>query len=313
MGLKGINFKNFLIVFALSIVLNLFLSGPEAFKKRLISFYEKPELTVYPLKCVLGACLGKTAKCFMDTNCRNTINCIEKCTSNERLERVAGCAYTCEMTHGYENEYFLDEIKCLVNNGCLTRYPRDGICHGNDNDGIANLKSLDQVKGDWWVVRGLNCGQNDDYPGGYDWYPCQHERFIKESNGQWINRVTYCDGKADKCMASGIIETIANVSLPAPGVVQHDYTDAPLSPQVEKWRIVSWPNEGDYLMMLWCGNLPILEYNGGIFLSRHRSDKDMPESTLEEFKKMSKKHGIPWSEWCPSNNEHCTKYPEDHN
>ena len=33
-------------------------------------------------------------------------------------------------------------------------------------------------------------------------------------------------------MASGIIETIANVSLPAPGVVQHDYTDAPLSPQV---------------------------------------------------------------------------------
>ena len=54
MGLKGINFKNFFIVFALSIVLNLFLSGPEAFKKRLISFYEKPELTVYPLKCVLG-------------------------------------------------------------------------------------------------------------------------------------------------------------------------------------------------------------------------------------------------------------------
>ena len=77
MGLKGLNFKNFLIVFALSVVLNLFLSGPEAFKKRLISFYEKPELTVYPLKCVLGACLGKTARCFMDTNCRNTISKIQ--------------------------------------------------------------------------------------------------------------------------------------------------------------------------------------------------------------------------------------------
>ena len=36
-----------------------------------------------------------------------------------------------------------------------------------------------KVKGDWWVVRGLNCGQSNDYPGGYDWYPCQHERFIK--------------------------------------------------------------------------------------------------------------------------------------
>ena len=93
-----------------------------------------------------------------------------------------------------------------------------------------------QVKGDWWVTRGLNCGQSDDYPGGYDGYPCQHERFIKQESGQWINRVTYCDGKNDECLASGIIETIANVSLPAPGVVQHDYTDAPLSPQVSLYR-----------------------------------------------------------------------------
>ena len=50
------------------------------------------------------------------------------------------------MTHGYENEEFLDEIKCLVNNGCLTNYPRDGICHGDDSHGIPNLKSLDQVR-----------------------------------------------------------------------------------------------------------------------------------------------------------------------
>ena len=74
------------------------------------------------------------------------LDCIEKCTSNERLARVAGCAYTCEMTYGYENEEFLDEIKCLVNNGCLTNYPRDGICHGDDSHGIPNLKSLDQVR-----------------------------------------------------------------------------------------------------------------------------------------------------------------------
>ena len=91
-------------------------------------------------------------------------------------------------------------------------------------------KSIFQIKGDWWVIRGLNCGQND-FPGGYDGYPCQHERFILQDNGQWINNVTYCDGKHDQCI-SDIIVTIANVSLPAPGVVQHDYTDAPLSPQV---------------------------------------------------------------------------------
>ena len=87
-----------------------------------------------------------------------------------------------------------------------------------------------QVKGDWWVLWGLNCGEGE-YPGGYDGYPCHHERFIKQSNGQWINNVTYCGGKKNKC-SSDFIVTVANISLSHPGVIQHSYTDAPLSPQV---------------------------------------------------------------------------------
>ncbi len=43
--------------------------------------------------------------------------------------------------------------------------------------------------------------------------------------------MTYCSGKNNVCDAEFIV-TIANVSLPAPGVVVHDYTDAPLAPQV---------------------------------------------------------------------------------
>ena len=88
-----------------------------------------------------------------------------------------------------------------------------------------------QIAGDWWVIRGVNCGE-DPYPGGYDWYPCQHERFIyQKDTGQWINNVTYCSGKDSVCDSEFIV-TVANVSLPAAGVVQHDYTDAPLAPQV---------------------------------------------------------------------------------
>ena len=37
---------------------------------------------------------------------------------------------------------------------------------------------MEDIQGDWWVVRGVNCGESP-YPGGYDWYPCQHERFIR--------------------------------------------------------------------------------------------------------------------------------------
>ena len=86
-------------------------------------------------------------------------------------------------------------------------------------------------------------------------YPCQHERFIQQENGQWINNVTYCSGiyvfiyfllmqfhekyhnyfffsgKHDECTTE-IIVTIANISLPSPGVIKHDYIDAPLAPQV---------------------------------------------------------------------------------
>ena len=57
--------------------------------------------------------------------------------------------------------------------------------------------------------------------------------------------------------------------------------------------------------MLWCGQLPILDYNGGIVLSRHRNDEKMPQQTLNEFKKVAKKYGLKWKDLCPSNNNHC--------
>ena len=50
-------------------------------------------------------------------------------------------------------------------------------------------------------------------------------------SGQWINNVTYCGGRHNVC-STDIIVTIANVSMPHPGVVNHVYTDAPLEPQV---------------------------------------------------------------------------------
>ena len=134
------------------------------------------------------------------------------------------------MTHGYENQPFLDVIICMQDNGCMANYPTDGICFGNDEDGVKEVTKLEQIAGDWWVVQGLSCGQGD-FPGGYDWYPCQHHRFIQQKSGQWINNITYCGGKEDKCV-SGMIVTIANISLPSPGVVRHDYTDTPLAPHV---------------------------------------------------------------------------------
>ena len=57
------------------------------------------------------------------------------------------------MTHGYENREFLDTIGCLVESECLMHYPRDGVCLGEDKDGLQNIKSLEQVIRKWVLLR----------------------------------------------------------------------------------------------------------------------------------------------------------------
>ena len=79
-------------------------------------------------------------------NSANLPECIQSCTLDERYDKIAGCAYICEMTHGYENREFLDTIGCLVESECLMDYPRDGVCLGEDKDALQNIKSLEQVR-----------------------------------------------------------------------------------------------------------------------------------------------------------------------
>ena len=37
---------------------------------------------------------------------------------------------------------------------------------------VQNMTSMNQIAGEWWVVKGQNCGQ-EGWPSGLDWYPCQ--------------------------------------------------------------------------------------------------------------------------------------------
>ena len=254
--------------------------------------------------CLAANCAAPLGRCVTNYQCMKTVGCVNTCMLDNlgSEEKVAACAYLCEMTHGYENQEFEGMMGCMLDSGCLLQYPEDGPCVGDDTDALESVKTMEDIEGDWWVLRGINCGDSV-YPGGYDWYPCQHERFIKNKVGQWINNVTYCGGSADKCVTDMIV-TIANVSMPAPGVVHHDYTDAPLSPQSEDWRLVSWPHP-DYALMLWCGRLPVLDYAGGILISRKKTDVEMPDSVTAEFKSVLAKHGLDWEKTCPSNNDHC--------
>ncbi len=94
------------------------------------------------------------------------------------------------------------------------------------------MTDISQVGGDWWVLRGQNCGQ-EGWPGAYDWYPCQHGRFLQLEDDSWINNTTYCAGSDSVC-STEILVTIPAAELSAPGVVRLDYPegDAPILPQV---------------------------------------------------------------------------------
>ena len=73
------------------------------------------------------------------------LECITECTDYQPMDKVAACAYVCEMTHGYENAEFLENMQCLIDNQCLPQYPDDGICYGQDSDGLKSITSMDQV------------------------------------------------------------------------------------------------------------------------------------------------------------------------
>ena len=78
--------------------------------------------------------------------------------------------------------------------------------------------------------------------------------------------------------------------------------------QVEKWYIVSWPQE-DFMFVMWCGTNPALDYNGAFVLSRGRTEEGMQAETLEEFQAVAVRHGVDWDSMCISDNTNCPESP----
>lgn len=135
--------------------------------------------------------------------------------------------------------------------------------------------------------------------------------------------ISFCAGADNSCVSRGGgagIRTMANASLDSPGVITHTY-DSALSPQIgennvpvlftfetylnlEKWIVVSRPTP-DYMLVFWCGNIPIQAYNGGLLLSRFRNDNSMSNSVREELRQAAKKFGLDFDKMCPSDNGWC--------
>lgn len=95
------------------------------------------------------------------------------------------------------------------------------------SDTTSEITSLDQIQGDWWILKGQNCGQDELWNGGYDAYPCQLESFIQLENGDWVRNTTYCFGHDNTC-TSPTINIAPPATLESPGVVRTTYFETPL-------------------------------------------------------------------------------------
>jgi len=256
------------------------------------------------IPCIGLHCPLQMGRCVLDPTCYATLQCMAGCSGKPD---EAQCQFECEMTIGNGNAAFIELLQCMAKHGCLPELPEDGACLAGEADTVQTITELEMVAGDWWVVRGVNCGQDNVWSGGYDWYPCQHERYLQLEDDTWINNTTYCGGTDSTCSTDQIV-TIPHATLPSPGLIRLDYDDEPLLPQVEKWHIVSKPQE-DFMLVMWCGTNPALDYNGAFLLSRGRTEEGIEADSLAEFQAVAAKHGVDWDSMCISDNTNCPESP----
>ena len=129
-------------------------------------------------------------------------------------------------------------FSCLHPNGKKRKLNDDHNNHHviNYSDTTSEITSLDQIQGDWWILKGQNCGQDELWNGGYDAYPCQLESYVQLGDdgekGGWVRNTTYCFGQDDTC-TSVSINIAPAATIEAPGVVRTTY-DNPLYMQMEE-------------------------------------------------------------------------------
>ncbi len=258
-----------------------------------------PQLPGNMNQCIIANCSTPLKHCALDFTCVKAMVCDAKC----QLEKAAdNCNYLCEIDYMNSTTY-RNVVQCMVDHKCIPKMKPDGVCLANDSEALQNITSMSQVQGKWWVLKGINCGQKG-WPAGFDYLPCQRDHFFKEGS-DWINHVAYCAGSNSTC-TTPIVYTRANVTIPSPGVLSNSYMDAPLLPQIENFKVISWPHP-DWMLFVYCGATPMGKYAGGSLISNSsRSILDIPPYVDRIFSSVAQKFNFSYEEMCITDATKCT-------
>jgi hypothetical protein len=224
---------------------------------------------------------------MIDTKCRDTFMCDANCDPNDMA-----CFFTCQATYGLEQKAYTAVSNCIADNGCMDPVPDDGECVVTDNAGIDTITTIEQMRGTWWTIRGVNKD--------FDYAPCQQGIYeeVAGSNGRWINNVTWENPLVDP---PEIMDAEIDVYIDGHGIVINNYTKAS---QVETWHVLSQPSD-DYMLVYYCGVNPILNYAGGYILGKDKIYQNMPQEYEEIFREAAAANNFDYDQMFWVDNAHC--------
>lgn len=255
--------------------------------------------------CLLRHCPVIGAECMLDKLCRETAICNAKCQGKPN---ELACDLLCQLTTGYNSTKYKQMLQCMNEHHCLPVTPgSDGVCLSPTPSKAGHvLTDMKQMTGKWYILRGMNCGQKG-WPAGFDAFPCQRDDFVLE-DGKWVDHIAYCGGnvsKTQECQTQ-VVNTRADVYISQPGVMTHNYTDAPLLPQNEEWRVLSWPDQGDWMLYIYCGYTPTGAYAGGSVVTRGKNlMSEIPAQYEQEFRAVTREYGFDYDAMCVSDVTQC--------
>jgi hypothetical protein len=252
--------------------------------------------------CISLHCGVQIGKCLFDKQCRAAVACNAKC-QGKRNEQA--CNLLCELTYGYNSTAYKENMQCMVDHNCIPKSNEtDGKCLATDEETLQNVTQMEQVAGRWWILRGLNCGQ-PGWPAAFDFFPCQYDDFVPGKDGNMgVDHIGYCGGSNNSC-STPMLRTVANWNVTKPGVLSHVYTDPPLKPQDEEWRILSFPHP-DWMLYIYCGSTPMGAYGGGSIVSKTATHiSEIPKWVETIFRAKAKQHNFDIDTMCISDTSKC--------
>ena len=162
---------------------------------------------------------------------------------------------------------------------------------------------MEELKGDWWILKGQNCGQDSTWNGAYDAYPCQLQNFAQLDDGSWIRNTTFCTGKNNVC-TSQYLNAQQTATLESPGTVLTEYKDPLYLSMVERWFIVERVQE-DWMFYFWCSDNLAATDNGTVILGRARTLAAMPASVESRMRELTAAYGLDFDAMCVNDNSQC--------